>query len=114
MTDEGSLPAAQRLPEGLTRCTRCGRLQGICQVERDDRSASWFAVDVTCLCYGYACGVCGEGRLPRPLSLVWDERVGELLHVSSIMGRRPCPVCGAANRWERACPELAGREPISD
>lgn len=108
MTDEGSLPLAQRLPEGLTRYTRCGRLQGICQVERDDGSASWFAADVKCLCYGYVCGVCGEGRLLRPLSLVWDKRSGAVLYVSSIMGLRPCPTSGATNRWERTCPELAG------
>jgi len=106
--DEGSLPAAQLPPEGLTRCTRCGRLQGICQVERDDGSATWVTVDVKCLCYGYVCGVCGEGRLLRPLSTVCDERSGELLYVSSIMGLRPCPECGAMNRWERAHPELAG------
>lgn len=68
-----------KIPEGLVRCDVCGKYKGK-TIERGQ------TLTVSCLCDGEKCTICKKNKLYRPISELFDEASGRILHVSHFAG----------------------------
>jgi ribosomal protein S14 len=88
------MEVSMTIPEGLTRCDRCGELKGTFLY------AAWYDPEprptpVRCVCDGIECRVCGRrAAVHRPLSNYYVEDQGVVIHVPYFMGMAPtCHAC---------------------
>jgi hypothetical protein len=85
------------IPAGLRRCSECGLYRGENAIVPSYRYDRLEIVSVACVCGGILCKLCG-GPTYRPISNVYVEETGYVLHVPWFGQAIPCRACRRRGR----------------
>jgi hypothetical protein len=107
VTDKKVLVNEPLIPEGLSKCKKCGEYKGEVKEKDLNWGDSFKKVEaekseeyltVSCLCDGILCQICKKNKIHRPISNSYDEKDNHILHHPYFTGMMGCGECREKNR----------------